>query len=160
MKPKDNVITLKLPNLKGGILHNFITILFVSALSLCSFVQAKGFRASCERCIIVFSLGDKMIEKLKQEMGEEDFYVMADDINHDRYSVSNYVEANNIEFIYIKDSDIFDTLLFANQKIHIESYFGYWIYKKGKIAKYFPDISEDEINKYFNISNPKYPKRE
>lgn len=141
-------------------MHNFIIILFVSILSFCSFTQAKDFRVNCENCIIVFSLGNKTIDKLKQEMGEEDFYVMADDINHDRYSVSNYAQANNIEFIYIKDSDVFDTLIVGNQKRHIESYFGYWIYKKGKNAKYFPDISQDEINKYFNITNPKYPKRE
>ncbi len=151
---------MKSLNLKGEILHNFITTLFVLVLFLCSFAQAKDFRVNCESCIIVFSLGDKTIEKLKREMGKEDFYIMADDINHDRYSVSNYVEANNIEFIYIKDSDIFDTLIFGNQKIYIESYFGYWIYKKGKIAKYFPDISENEINTYFNIKNPKYPKQE
>lgn len=128
-------------------------------LFLYGFTQAKDFVVDCDSCIIVFSLGNKMIDKLKQEMGEEDFHIMADDINHDRYSVSNYVEANNIEFIYIKDSDIFDTLIFENQKIHIESYFGYWIYKKGKIAKYFPDISRNEINEYFNITHSRYPKR-
>lgn len=40
-------------------------------------------------------------------------------------------------------------------RIQIQNYFGYWIYKEGKEVQYFPDISQDEINVYFNIANPK-----
>ncbi len=45
------------------------------------------------RVALWLSLEDKTIEKLKRKVGEYNFYVETDDMNHDRYSVLNYVEA-------------------------------------------------------------------
>lgn len=129
-------------------------IVCVYIILISNLLYAEDYLVDCKQCIMTMQLGDKTIQELKREMGEENFYVMADDMRHDIYETSNYITTNNIDFIYI-DSDIFDVLVFANQRIQIQNYFGYWIYKEGKEAQYFPDISQDEINTYFNIANPK-----
>lgn len=134
-------------------------IMCVCAIFISNLLYAKDYIVDCKQCIVTMVLGDKIIEEIKQEMGEEDFYVMADDRNHDIYVTSTYAKANGIDFIYV-NSDAFDVLVFADQKVQIQNYFGYWIYKKGKEAQYFPDIPEDEINSYFNITNPKRPKKQ
>lgn len=107
---------------------------------------------------MVFALGDKTIKQLKQEVGEENFYAMADGMDYDMRQTQSYAVANGVEFVYIKDSDIFKSFALAGQKMSIQNYFGYYLYKKGGKIEYFPDIAHDEINEYFNITHPKYPK--
>ena len=115
----------------------------------------KDFIVNCNKCIMAFALGNETIKQLKQEAGEENFYAMADGMRYDIHQTQNYAVANGIEFIYIKDSDIFQAFVIADKKVQIQNYFGYYLYKKGGKIEYFPDISHDEINEYFGITNPK-----
>ncbi|WP_267892213.1 hypothetical protein [Helicobacter salomonis] len=34
---------------------------------------------------------------------------------------------------------------------------GYWLYVQGETIKFFPDLSEEDINAYFAIKHPKTP---
>lgn len=115
----------------------------------------KDFIVNCNKCIMAFALGNETIKQLKQEVGEENFYAMADGMRYDMRQTQNYAVANGIEFIYIKDSDIFQAFVIADKKVQIQNYFGYYLYKKGDKIEYFPDIAHDEINEYFGITNPK-----
>ena len=112
------------------------------------------------RVALWLSLEDKTIEKLKRKVGEYNFYVETDDMNHDRYSVSNYVEAGTTLNWFILNILMRLILLCPwIKKPACNLILDIWFYKKGKIAKYFPDIFEDQIGIYVNITNPKYPKR-
>ena len=115
----------------------------------------KDFIVNCDKCIMTFALGDETIKQLKQEAGEENFYAMADGAQYDMRQTQSYAVANGVEFVYIKDSDLFQSFVIADKKMQIQNYFGYYLYKKGGEIAYFPDISHDEINAYFGITNPK-----
>ena len=133
-------------------------------MALCLSLEAKDFVVNCDKCVIEIGFSDEEAERFKKEMGEEDFYVAADDANYYAYTLSKYLETNGIEFKHVARLDSHRTkLVFPNESINIANLkwlYEYYLYQKGKKPYKLMDISapEDEINKYFNISNPKYPK--
>ena len=68
------------------------TIQFVYVIHLYG-LHKQNISWQTVRVALWLSLEDKTIEKLKRKVGEYNFYVETDDMNHDRYSVLNYVEA-------------------------------------------------------------------
>lgn len=136
-------------------MYGFIKFLFVLIALFANVLYPKDYIVNCNKCIMAFALGNETIKQLKQEAGEANFYAMADGAQYDMRQTESYAVANGIEFIYIKDSDIFQAFVIADKKVQIQNYFGYYLYKKGGKIEYFPDISHDEINEYFGITNPK-----
>ncbi len=45
----------------------------------------------------------------------------------------------------------------AQQRIKMDKEWGYWLYVQGETIKFFPDLSEEDINAYFAIKHPKTP---
>ena len=72
-------------------MYNFITILSISVLFFCGFAQAKDFVVDCDRCVIEVIFTDEEVEHFKKEMGEENFYTLADDANYYAYALREYL---------------------------------------------------------------------
>ena len=131
---------------------------------LCLNLEAKDFVVNCDKCVIEVGFTDKEVEYFKKEMGEESFYILADDANYYSYTLKKYLEANGIEIKYVSRLETHYTkLIFSNESIDIANLkwlYEYYLYQKGKKPHKLIDIvaPEDEINDYFNIANPKYPK--
>lgn len=133
-------------------------------MALCLSLEAKDFVVNCDKCVIEVGFTDKEVEYFKKEMGEESFYILADDANYYSYTLKKYLEANGIEIKYVSRLETHYTkLIFSNESIDIANLkwlYEYYLYQKGKKPHKLIDIvaPEDEINDYFNIANPKYPK--
>ncbi|EEQ62579.1 hypothetical protein HPMG_00036 [Helicobacter pullorum MIT 98-5489] len=131
---------------------------------LCLNLEAKDFVVNCDKCVIEVGFTDKEVEYFKKKMGEESFYILADDANYYSYTLKKYLEANGIEIKYVSRLETHYTkLIFSNESIDIANLkwlYEYYLYQKGKKPHKLIDIvaPEDEINDYFNIANPKYPK--
>ena len=136
----------------------------VMVTGLCLNLEAKDFVVNCDKCVIEVGFTDKEVEYFKKEMGEESFYILADDANYYSYTLKKYLEANGIEIKYVSRLETHYTkLIFSNESIDIANLkwlYEYYLYQKGKKPHKLIDIvaPEDEINDYFNIANPKYPK--
>lgn len=125
----------------------------------------KDFIVDCDKCVIQVGFTDDEIDRFKKEWGEDDFYVIADDANHYAYTLDKYLEANGIKTEYIsRDKVNYTKLVFPNDSIDIasDSLYKSYLYQKGKKPKRLQDtvMFEDEINAYFEITNPKYPQQE
>lgn len=138
-------------------MYNFITILSISVLFFCGFAQAKDFVVDCDKCVIEVSFTDDEVNRFKQEMGEENFYVVADDANYYACTLREYLEINGIELKYVtRLTSHHIKLIFPNANIDITKLkwlYEYYLYQKGKKPHKLMNISapEDEINKYFDI---------
>ena len=124
------------------------------------------FIVDCDKCVIrIFATGDE-IDRFKKEWGEDDFYVIADDAHWYASMLDDYLEANGIETKYIsRDKVNYTKLVFPNESIDItrlDSLYNFYLYQKGKKPKELKDtvVFEDEVNAYFEITNPKYPQQE
>ncbi len=85
-------------------------------MALCLSLEAKNFVVDCDKCVIEIGFSDEEVEYFKKEMGEEDFYVAADDANYYAYTLSKYLETNGIEFKHIARLDSHRTkLVFPNE---------------------------------------------
>ncbi|MFC3848200.1 hypothetical protein ACFOPX_06655 [Helicobacter baculiformis] len=132
----------------------FVRYAFVLLLVLMC-LEAKDFVIQCQKCIITANFSDAEIAQTKKEMGEEAFYVMADDVSYDNYVTRNYAEANHIPYIVV-DKD-YNYLVTPQQRVKMENKWGYWLYARGKPIKFFSDLSDEDINAYFAIKHPKTP---
>ena len=89
-------------------------------MALCLSLEAKNFVVDCNKCVIEVGFSDEEVEYFKKEMGEEDFYVAADDANYYAYTLSKYLETNGIEFKHVARLDSHRTkLVFPNESIDI-----------------------------------------
>lgn len=142
-------------------MYNFITILSISVLFFCSFAQAKDFVVDCDKCVIEVIFTDEEVEHFKKEMGEENFYTLADDANYYAYALREYLKSNGLKIKHISRLNThYARLIFPNANIDITKLkwlYEYYLYQKGKKPHKLMNISapEDEINKYFDIANPK-----
>lgn len=85
-------------------------------IALCLSLEAKDFVVNCDKCVIEIGSSDEEVEYFKKEMGEEDFYVAADDANYYAYTLSKYLETNGIEFKHVARLDSHRTkLVFPNE---------------------------------------------
>ena len=136
----------------------------VMIMVLCLSLEAKDFVVDCAECVIEVGFTDKEVEGFKKEMGEENFYTLADDANYYAYTLRKYLKANGIESKSVSRLEThYTTLIFPNAKIDIiklDRLYEYYLYQKGKKPHKLMDIATpaEEINEYFNIANPKYPK--
>lgn len=110
---------------------------------------------------------ESYFDKLKASSNsEDDFYTAMDDWAHYLYSAKDYLRTNGIKTnFYAIDVKECQTLIFQNYSLEInkiDSPYIFILYQKGKKPYKLMGISapEDEINTYFNITNPKYPKGE
>lgn len=105
-------------------------------MALCLSLEAKDFVVNCDKCVIEIGFSDEEVEYFKKEMGEEDFYVAADDANYYAYTLSKYLETNGIEFKHVARLDSHRTkLVFPNESIDIANLkwlYEYYLYQKGK----------------------------
>lgn len=125
----------------------------------------KDCRILCEKCGFYATQTESYFERLKiSNNNENDFYTAMDDWTYYLDSVGNYLRANGIETnfyaIPIKECE---TLIFQGYSLQISkinSPYIFILYQKGKKPYKLMDIAapEKEINEYFNISNPKYPR--
>ena len=144
-------------------MYKYIKNVFMTII-LCFSLEAKDFVVNCDKCVIEISFTDEEVEQFKKEKGEDGFYVAADDANYYAYTLRKYLEANDIESKHISRLETHYTkLVFPNESIDIARLhwvYEYYLYQKGKKPYKLMDISapQDEINTYFNITNPKYPK--
>ncbi|TLE04270.1 hypothetical protein LS77_006520 [Helicobacter bilis] len=76
------------------------TIQFVYVMHLCG-LHKQNISCQTVRVALWLSLEDKTIEKLKRKVREYNFYVETDDMNHDKYSVLNYVESGTTLNLFI-----------------------------------------------------------
>lgn len=136
------------------------------AMILCFSLEAKDFVVNCDKCVIEVGATNEEIERFKKEKGEDNFYDLADDANYYAYILGEYLKANNIEYKYVSRYKIHYTkLVFPNANIDITKLrwiSQYYLYQKGKKPHELMYISDPagEINNYFNITNPQYPKQE
>lgn len=131
---------------------------------LCITLQAKDFYVNCDKCVIEIGRNNAELELLKKAMGEDNFYDAADDANWYSYKLVEYIEANGIEFKHISRLEVdYKKVIFPNATIEIKERKGniyeFFMYEKGKKPTIIQDfvMPQDEINAYFNITNPKYP---
>lgn len=98
--------------------------------------EEKDFVVDCDKCVIEVSFTEEEVERFKKEMGEDNFYDTVDDANYYSYTLRKYLEVNGIESKHISRLETPYTKLI------------------------FPYVSDpqEQINAYFNITNPKYPK--
>ena len=90
------------------------------------------------RVALWLSLEDKTIEKLKRKVGEYNFYVETDDMNHDKYSVLNYVEAGTTLNLFILNILMLLILLCPwIKKSACNLILDIWFYKKEKLQNIF-----------------------
>lgn len=105
-------------------------------MALCLSLEAKNFVVDCNKCVVEVGFSDEEVEYFKKEMGEEDFYVAADDANYYAYTLSKYLETNGIEFKHVARLDSHRTkLVFPNESIDIANLkwlYEYYLYQKGK----------------------------
>ena len=145
-------------------MYKYIKSVFV-ALILCLNLEAKDFVVDCDKCVIGVGFTSDEVERFKKEKGEDDFYVLADDANYYSYVLMKYLEANGIEYKHVSRLESpHIKLVFPNASIDIKKLnwlYEYYLYQKGKKPYRLKDIAmpENEINAYFNITNPKYPER-
>lgn len=130
---------------------------------LCFSLEAKDFVIDCDKCVIAVSFTEEEVERFKKEKGEDNFYDAADDANYYDYMLMEYLQANGIETKHISRLETpYTKLVFTNEIIDINLHwiYEYYLYQKGKKPYKLINIAtpEDEINTYFNITNPKYPK--
>lgn len=145
-----------------------INQIIVFSVLLLSFGYAnpkeKDFVVDCDKCVIEVSFTEEEVERFKKEMGEDNFYDAADDANYYSYTLRKYLKVNGIESKHISRLETpYTKLVFPNESIDIARLhwiYEYYLYQKGKKPeklKYLSDPQE-QINAYFNITNPKYPK--
>ncbi|MBD5165204.1 MAG: hypothetical protein HDT10_05205 [Helicobacter sp.] len=128
---------------------------------LCFNLEAKDFVVNCNQCIIGIGWTEVEIELIKKRMGEDNFYIVADDANYYSYKLREYIKANGIEYKHISRlEEDYTRVIFPNAVIEIkdrekDSIMVYYMYEKGKKPYVIQDIvmPEDEINAYFNITN-------
>lgn len=123
----------------------------------------------CEKCGFYVWQTEDYFKKLKaSNENEDDFYIAMDDWVHYLYVTEKHLEVNGIgEKFYssfVKTIEKCPTLFFGDYPLEvgkIDSPFIFILYQKGKKPYVIQDIvmSEDEINAYFNLTNPKYYKR-
>ncbi|WP_104683250.1 hypothetical protein [Helicobacter felis] len=131
----------------------FVKCMLIILTFMC--LEAKDFVIQCQKCIITANLSDAEIAKTKKEMGEEAFYVMADDANYENYDVMSYAEANHIPYVVVGED--YNYLVTPKQRVKMENKWGYWLYEQGKPIKFFLNLFEEDINAYFAIKHPKTP---
>ncbi|SQC36454.1 Uncharacterised protein [Helicobacter fennelliae] len=139
-------------------MKSLIQVLFIISF-FCITIQAKDYKVECQKCVISISLSDRELEEIhKRYKNEDDINSVASDINYYTYIIESYAEEFNIKIIPL-DSNEYSNLIFVDKKITIDGR-SFWLYQKGKKPYKLMDISapQDEINTYFNITNPKYPK--
>ena len=140
----------------------YIKNVFITMI-LCLSLEAKDFVIDCDKCVIAVSFTEEEVERFKKEKGEDNFYDAADDANYYDYRLMEYLQANGIEAKHISRLETpYTKLVFANEIIDVRLHwiYEYYLYQKGKKPHKLMDIvaPQDEINTYFNITNPKYPK--
>ncbi len=133
-------------------------------MALCLSLEAKDFVVNCDKCVIEVGFTDEEVEHFKKEMGEENFYTLADDANYYAYTLQKYLEANSLKLKHISRLETHYTkIIFPNANIDIAKIdwlYKYYLYQNGKKPHKLMDIvaPQNEINEYFNITHPKYPK--
>ncbi|EMZ38470.1 hypothetical protein [Helicobacter bilis] len=133
-------------------------------MALCLSLKAKDFVVDCDKCVIEVIFTDEEVEHFKKEMGEENFYTLADDANYYAYALREYLKSNSLKIKHISRLDThYARLIFPNANIDITKLkwlYEYYLYQKGKKPHKLMNIAtpQNEINEYFNITNPKYPK--
>lgn len=127
----------------------------------------KDCRILCEKCGFYAIQTENYFKKLKiSNNNEDDFYTAMDDWVYYLYSAEDYLRVNGIKTnFYAIHVEECETLTFQSYSLEIskiDSPYIFILYQKGKKPYKLMDISapEDEINTYFNITNPKYPKRQ
>lgn len=65
---------------------------FVAVILSLSFLKAEDFYVNCDKCVIGIGWTDAEIELIKKRMGEDDFYVVADDANWYSYQLIKYIK--------------------------------------------------------------------
>ncbi|MCX2683875.1 hypothetical protein OQH60_08410 [Campylobacter sp. MIT 21-1685] len=149
-----------------------VVLLILVALSLnAGFYEEKPKPATqnckviCEKCGFFVSQTNDYLDEYKASYeNEDDFYIVMDDWIHYLFKTEDYLKVNGIEAnLYGEDIKECPTLTFGEYSLEvskIDSYFIFILYEKGKKPYVIQDIvlSEDEINTYFNITNPKYYK--
>lgn len=65
--------------------------------------------------MVEFGITEEYVDKIKQEEGEDAFYVIADDQNYYSSKAENYAKENNIAMVYINLFEI-DTVVFKTDK--------------------------------------------
>ncbi|EEO24459.2 MULTISPECIES: hypothetical protein [Helicobacter] len=125
----------------------------------------KDCKILCKKCGFYARQTEGYFEKLKiSNDNEDDFYTAMDDWAHYLYSARDYLRANGIKTnFYAVDVKECGILIFQNYSLEInkiDTPYIFILYQKGKKPYKLMDISapEDEINTYFNITKPKYPK--
>ncbi|TLD80357.1 hypothetical protein LS70_009220 [Helicobacter sp. MIT 11-5569] len=120
----------------------------------------------CDKCGFYVSQTGNYFNKLKAlNENEGDYYIAMDDWVYYLYKTEEYLRVNGINAnFYASSAEKCPTLIFGNYSLEvskIDSPFIFIIYQKGKKPHVVQNIvmSEDEINAYFNLSNPKIPQK-
>ncbi len=107
--------------------------------------------------VVEFGFSDEFINKLKAEHGEDDFYVIADDMMNIGYNLSEYVKKHNIKMTHIIFSEV-DTVIFKNDKKEVKvptkgNDWTVWYCGKNKQPEKHPlgDGVIEKTQEYFNI---------
>lgn len=118
-------------------------------------------RVICEKCGFYVWQTDDYFKKLKaSNENEDDYYSAMEHWMDYTYLTSEYLAANDIEAFFRNPKvEQCHALIFGTYTLEvskIDSPFIFIIYQKGKKPHIIQDITipEDEINSYFNITNP------
>ena len=68
----------------------------------------------CDKCVIEVIFTDEEVEHFKKEMGEENFYTLADDANYYAYALREYLKSNSLKL------SIFRVLIHITQGLYFQ----------------------------------------
>ncbi|WP_245945866.1 hypothetical protein [Helicobacter didelphidarum] len=123
----------------------------------------KNCEISCDKCGFYITQSSHYFEEIKKQ-NEEDYFVMMDDFTNYLYSTKLYLQKNSIDSAFkslsINECPILQFGNFSLEISNIQSPYIFIIYQKDKTPEILQDIGmpEEQINKYFNLKNPKIPK--